>query len=252
MPAGTQRCTCPPPSVEAHPIRCPNCGGALAVGARACPFCRSTLATTRCSSCFAWNLAGADFCQACGRKLDASAGDAAPTHLACPRCGGRLVARRYHELDADECDQCGGFLLSAANVDRLIASRDVVSGLRLALPAHPHTLEKRVRYISCPVCNNTMNREAFGHISGVVVDVCRNDGVWFDPGELAEVSAFIEKGGLERARARQVAQLDEAARRMRTERAMEGVAAQVDMPRAIAGPAGFGADFVQALASLWN
>jgi len=48
-----------------------------------------------------------------------------------------------------------------------------------------------------------MNRNAFGRVSGVIVDVCRKHGVWFDAGELAEVVRFIEAGGMARARERE-------------------------------------------------
>lgn len=165
------------------------------------------------------------------------------------------MARRYHDLDADECDACGGFLLSRQTIDRMVASRDAATGLRLALPSRTCARETQVRYIRCPVCQKSMNREAFGHVSGVVVDVCRSDGVWFDPGELAAVLAFVEQGGLERARAREVAELNEAARALRVERAASTFA---DASQAAgleargAGRTSAGADFVQALAGLWR
>jgi Zn-finger nucleic acid-binding protein len=38
-------------------------------------------------------------------------------------------------------------------------------------------------------------------VSGVLVDVCKNDGVWFDAGEIGKTIAFIEAGGLGRSRA---------------------------------------------------
>ena len=219
IPSGEVACTCPPPSLEAREVKCPSCGGALRVGARACPYCRSTIATTRCSSCFAWNLADAQHCQACGRGLAAGAGEGTAKNLVCPRCSGSLSTRRYHELDVDECDACGGLLVSPRMVDRIVASHDGATGLRLALPARPQARETAVRYIRCSVCQKSMNREAFGRISGVVVDVCREHGVWFDPGELGEVLAFIERGGLTRARERERFELDEAARSLRTARA---------------------------------
>jgi Zn-finger nucleic acid-binding protein len=47
-----------------------------------------------------------------------------------------------------------------------------------------------------------MNRQVFARISGVIVDVCKDHGVWFDTGELEAVIEFIEAGGLEAARER--------------------------------------------------
>jgi Zn-finger nucleic acid-binding protein len=257
IPAGDVQCSCPPPSIEARSVSCPSCGGPLKVGARACPYCRSTLATQRCNRCFAWNLATAQHCQECGSGLSAAAEERAARSLSCPRCQASLSARRYRDFDVDECDGCGGFLVSPAMMDRIVSSRDSSTNLRLALPARPATRETSVRYIRCPACDKSMNRQAFGRISGVVVDVCREHGVWFDPGELGEVLAFVERGGLTRAREREAQELAEAARALRTERAIAsvrgmtqsgGLAAQGSRMR----HAGLEAEFVSAMFDLWK
>lgn len=59
-------------------------------------------------------------------------------------------------------------------------------------------LAQPVRYIPCVLCNNLMNRTNFGLVSGVIVDVCKQDGVWFDCGEINKTIAFIESGGLKK------------------------------------------------------
>jgi Zn-finger nucleic acid-binding protein len=48
-----------------------------------------------------------------------------------------------------------------------------------------------------------MNRVNFGRVSGVIVDVCKMHGTWFDAGELTAVFAFAANGGLERTRDRE-------------------------------------------------
>lgn len=48
-----------------------------------------------------------------------------------------------------------------------------------------------------------MNRLNFGKVSGVIVDVCKPHGTWFDAGELTRVVAFASAGGLERTRERE-------------------------------------------------
>jgi hypothetical protein len=45
-----------------------------------------------------------------------------------------------------------------------------------------------------------MNRRNFGRRSGVIVDVCRSHGVWFDPSELTSVLAFVARGGITAAK----------------------------------------------------
>jgi hypothetical protein len=57
-----------------------------------------------------------------------------------------------------------------------------------------------------------MNRTNYGHLSGVVVDVCKEHGLWFDRDKLQGVLKFIEGGGLERGRQRELAELEEKRR----------------------------------------
>ncbi len=174
---------------------------------------------------------------------------------ACPRCGGSLSARHYHDLDVDECDACGGIMVSPRLLDRIVAAKDSATDLRLALPARERVPETKVRYVRCPRCDNTMNRQAFGRISGVVVDVCKQHGVWFDAGELSAVLAFVERGGLTRARERERAELEEAARALRSERmanAMGSLGQAGTLANTPVGAGGIHFDFVRALANLWS
>jgi Zn-finger nucleic acid-binding protein len=63
-----------------------------------------------------------------------------------------------------------------------------------------------------------MNRVNFAHCSGVIVDVCKGHGTWFDSDELSRIVEFIRGGGLEAARTREKAQIQEERERVRHER----------------------------------
>lgn len=52
-----------------------------------------------------------------------------------------------------------------------------------------------VSYIKCPVCRKLMNRINFGTQSGVIVDRCREHGVWLDGGELRQLMEWMKAGG---------------------------------------------------------
>jgi len=70
-----------------------------------------------------------------------------------------------------------------------------------------------------------MNRVNFGRLSGTVVDVCRGHGTFLDAGELHAIVRFIQQGGLDRARERQLQDLKEQEERLRalqTARSMGG------------------------------
>jgi Zn-finger nucleic acid-binding protein len=149
--------------------------------------------------------------------------------------------------------------LSEAMLLRAAAARDAATGLHLALPKRARYPETSVQYVRCPVCGTTMNRKAFGRISGVVVDVCKAHGVWFDAGELAEVLAFVERGGLELARRREIEELHEQARKARAAVLGERTPhlAGVDAgPTGLAETARLSIDLAQeivhALADLWR
>jgi len=63
-----------------------------------------------------------------------------------------------------------------------------------------------------------MNRINFARCSGVIVDVCKGHGTWFDRDELSRIVEFIRSGGLEASRAREKSELEEERRRLNQER----------------------------------
>lgn len=206
-------------------------------------------------------------CLGCGARVDDDAPcacesvgqhpyrDAAPTSSIvlgrCPRCAVPLEQVDYADTPLDECARCGGVFVEAWILDRLVAARGARISLGVSLPVRPRTRETEVRYLRCPRCSTQMNRTIFGRSSGVVVDVCKGDGIWFDAGELAAVLEFIEAGGLERVRQRELAEQEAEQRKARLRRELErapfaGFHEPVSMREELA------ADFVAALAELWN
>jgi len=59
-----------------------------------------------------------------------------------------------------------------------------------------------------------MNRVNFARHSGVVLDVCKAHGTWFDVTELQRMIAFIQGGGLDSARNKDRERLAEERRRL--------------------------------------
>jgi Zn-finger nucleic acid-binding protein len=62
-----------------------------------------------------------------------------------------------------------------------------------------------------------MNRVNFARCSGVVVDVCKGHGTWFDRNELQRIIDFIRGGGLTVSRSREKRELEEERQRLRQE-----------------------------------
>jgi len=214
-----------PPSPSAAPadaLRCPGCGAAASPDAARCPYCTGTLAVIACPSCFAANFRGSRFCARCGEATAREPG--AATLGACPRCAGSLAAARVGDVALHDCAACGGVWLDAGVFARLCADHEQRGALArhvsaAAPPAAADVDVDRVRYLACPCCRRLMNRVNVARISGVIVDLCRTHGAWLDAGELARLVAFLDAGGMDRARAREREQLDAERRRIELQRA---------------------------------
>jgi Zn-finger nucleic acid-binding protein len=198
---------------EAGSLTCPFCGGPCSPDVRACPHCNVQLASVRCPHCYALHFSGARFCARCGKELQLEPLLDA-TDAPCPRCGEPLsmatggAADEMRTSSIYECTKCGGLFVDSHTLDELIA-READPAHRVGLlPGHhvpsvtsPHQNDEVV-YVKCPMCHTIMNRVNFGKRSGVIVDVCKLHGTWFDSGELTRAIEFVAKGGLEETKKR--------------------------------------------------
>jgi Zn-finger nucleic acid-binding protein len=183
-------------------LNCPTCG-ATASGANAerCDYCGSTLTSMGCPSCFSPMFVGMEFCPECGAKAARADGDAT---LPCPGCQAEMRSVLVGTTSLFECAGCGSTWLDTETFTKLCANREAHGAIADMLG--PKTVgvisaqNSVVRYLPCPTCKKVMNRENFGHRSGVIIDVCKGHGVWLDRGELHSVLAFVDSGGLERAK----------------------------------------------------
>lgn len=129
----------------------------------------------------------------------------------CPGCQGDLVACEAGGEAGWRCAACGGLWLDQETLGRLTAQAVEPGGpvpggvppARQWAPTRPRP--EAVRYRRCPGCGDVMNRVDFARVSGVVLDVCRRHGAFFDAGELERIRRFLAEGGARRlARAREL------------------------------------------------
>jgi len=197
--------------MPARTYACPACGGTVAEQLRHCPYCAAPVATVRCGRCFHMNVPEALHCSGCGTELGLEPiGEV--TGLACPDCKEALSAFRSAPGSLHDCPKCGGQFVEHLLLRDLLERREVYGAAAPQRPARTPAVTPPVRYIHCPVCSVVMNRKNFGGSSGVVVDVCKAHGIWFDAGELPRVIAFVESGGLARARQRELEAVEEERR----------------------------------------
>jgi Zn-finger nucleic acid-binding protein len=150
----------------------------------------------------------------------------------CPRCS---VPMRTIDLQLngkfliERCEQCLGLFFDPNELDALLEAKvtNVFSVNRALLDNISNSRRSSdygVSYVKCPVCSNMMNRVNFGAKSGVIVDSCKDHGVWLDGGELRQLFEWTKAGGriLDREKREQL-RLDEAKEKERLDRQRQSV-----------------------------
>ena len=203
--------------IQPRALNCPNCGGAVMSDRTQCEFCRSRLKTVGCAACLGLMFLGAKFCTNCGAKATAAvvieekdAGD-------CPRCKIPLQLLEIDTVSIRECNRCGGFWSDTATFEALCANNEKQSSVLgfIGSDAHPQNHPDAISYVPCPDCSQLMNRSNFARSSGIIIDICRDHGVWFDADELPKIFAFIRSGGMSRQREKKRISIEERCARLK-------------------------------------
>jgi hypothetical protein len=115
----------------------------------------------------------------------------------CPACKGIVAIVEYERIELDYCTNCSGVWFDAGELE-LLAERLSLDGeafsLRdiMALP-EAKVSEKARR---CPICAKKMRKVHVGDEPKVLLDVCpRQDGIWFDSGEVSQVLSQLKSKG---------------------------------------------------------
>lgn len=169
--------------------RCTTCQGPLTAAdpmddiGFECPRCHATVPAnaTRCPSCNAGGTQGSR------------------ARFECPVCTIPLTDRAIDVAVVSGCDRCSGVFLHHDVLERWTADRAARAPDELVANG-PAPVELAVRYRTCPLCGEMMSRTNFAHRSGIIVDVCKRDGVWFDGGELEAAIDFARTGHYDAAR----------------------------------------------------
>jgi Zn-finger nucleic acid-binding protein len=203
--AGPYRSAVPSHEAPAS-LLCPFCGNECPPMVRICPHCDVRLENVRCQRCFSLQAPGTFACTRCSHALELEPLLDA-TDAPCPRCQNPLEVTPGEDRRTHECPRCGGLFVPRDALAEILSTAEVggavdAYGGTMPLAGLGRSLDE-VRYLACPLCHSSMNRVNFGKVSGVIVDVCKLHGTWFDAGELTRVVAFAAGGGLERTRARE-------------------------------------------------
>lgn len=229
-------------------VRCSACGGARTGQEDRCNYCQADFTVHErdlvviCPGCAVRLPRRARYCHGCGLSIDLMASKpGGPSDRQCPSCsdGTLLRSRRLGDVGAAgqegaaerrlgsvlECPHCAGLWIGSGAFGRLEgeAKRTATldAGLQQApVPPPPQPVPKggeRI-YRECVTCGQLMNRRNYARRSGVILDVCRDHGIWFDEKELESILEWIRRGGWEREeqrRTREAAARERAAQRRR-------------------------------------
>ena len=208
---------------DASTLHCPNCGAPASPGDQSCKYCHATLATVSCPKCFALMFEGAAYCPSCGaRRARSEGGD---RKARCSACFGLMHEVQIGDTGLMECERCHAMWVDTATFEHICGDRDAQTAVlgQYGTPPPPSAAAAEVKYRRCVACGKMMNRLNFGRVSGTVVDVCKGHGVFLDAGELHQIVTFIQAGGLDRARQRQIDDLKEEEDRLRALRQQEQI-----------------------------
>ena len=199
-----------PPAHEAAVVRCSGCGAPRSDGPN-CVHCGSSFAayerdlTSICPHCVSRVSDRARFCHSCGLALAAAGSAGELSEMPCPACGGEqhMHSRSFGvDLSLMECSRCAGLWLDTATFDHAIRrAEEMVAELEAPRGGPLATFAAQpVRYRPCPQCKALMNRTQYGKYSRVIIDTCKEHGVWLDEGELSQILEWVRGGGLDQSR----------------------------------------------------
>lgn len=163
-----------------------------------------------CMNCGAPLPAGSGICQYCHTRNDIDLRgihkytmEEPESARTCPRCNiplQTLDLKFPGKFLIEKCSECYGLFFDPGELEALL-EKSVANVFDINYKQIENIKSQRrhgdypVKYIKCPVCRKLMNRINFGSDSGVIVDKCKDDGVWLDGGELKQLMEWMKAGG---------------------------------------------------------
>lgn len=168
---------------------------------------------------------GSKFCQHCGKRAVETAVTDVTKLGDCPRCKTGLELLKIGETTLRECERCDGTWADVETFEHLCSRGEEQSAVLGFIGDRNRTVEPlaTVSYVPCPDCSQLMNRSNFAKASGVIIDICKQHGVWFDASELQRIIEFIQKGGMSMARQREKMSIDAERDKLRDEQRMSAL-----------------------------
>lgn len=180
-------------------MNCSSCGAPLPAKSLVCPFCSTRNAVDL-------------------RGLSVSTAKSPAAPRACPECRAgmeSLNVGRRERFFIEMCPRCHGLFfdlneLHALLDDAVAPTYEIDYPLLAKVQEQSPTPRRAPAYVPCPDCGKLMNRVQFAQRAGVVIDRCRDHGVWLEGGELRKLMEWKKAGGQVLEQRRQRAAADDA------------------------------------------
>ncbi|MCK5834722.1 MAG: zf-TFIIB domain-containing protein [Lentisphaeria bacterium] len=181
--------------------KCANCGGEV-TGRAPCAYCGSVQELDR-------------------SKLGSYSVSDDPSNRMCPCCDiplRTINVGQGKKFYIEQCSSCYGLFFDPDELEALMnESTSEVYSIKLQKIdklSSENFMEDKIVYRKCPICRTLMNRKNFGGRSGIIIDICKDHGIWLDRGELSALLEWKQAGGQilkEKAEAKRVKKSGERA-----------------------------------------
>ena len=111
----------------------------------------------------------------------------------CPVCREAMIVLELDRAEIDHCVSCKGIWLDRGELELILEGTPEKNDVLSSFGVDHDSREKRRK---CPICLRKMEKVICGIGEKVRIDRCpKNDGLWFDLGELYEIVKMGHFGG---------------------------------------------------------
>jgi len=125
--------------------------------------------------------------------------------MICPTCKSDMIVVEYNKIELDYCTNCQGVGFDSGELELLLESMNLESqNMFLSNILSSEEAESSEKKRKCPICGQKMKKTGIGQEPGILIDVCqRGDGLWFDGGELGQLTRQLTRKPSEKTRSQQ-------------------------------------------------
>ena len=113
--------------------------------------------------------------------------------MICPSCKNPMLVVEYQQIEVDYCGSCQGVWFDAGELELMLDSAGMGETKKvLDTLLESQEISTREKKLKCPICNRNMKKINIGDTDHVIIDTCfREDGVWFDGGEVDHLMKYL-------------------------------------------------------------